>query len=381
MNLKRTVAVVLLAAAAFTLFSCGNDEHCAEYYLAENRTSSDFDLREYLGISFSGAELSLEEKKPEIKKQNTGNSANFDGKTSGNVMRVYGGMKIYSKIGDGKVKDTLREGTIVYLTETEEDKSWCEVKNTDRTIIGYTNEGYMKAIDDDCGMYAELPIEYGDARTNSGTMVHAYSNLVDVRKYFKTLETYETDFSRIDLRDVELVISMKLATNETTIGEPFYNRNLCMLQYDVLPMLRKAVEMFKKEGCTVIIYDAYRPTSVQQKWFDVVKVHKWVADPSIGMGGVHDRGTAMDISLIGPDGKLLEMPTPMHTFTEASARNSASMTAMARKNMDYMKDVMVACGFSYINSEWWHFQDKNTQYYLPTDHPIDDIPLIVSEKK
>jgi D-alanyl-D-alanine dipeptidase len=40
---------------------------------------------------------------------------------------------------------------------------------------------------------------------------------------------------------------------------------------------------------------------------------------------------------------------------------------------------MVSCGFDIINSEWWHFQDVNTLYYLPTDHPIDEIPLVVTE--
>ncbi len=173
---------------------------------------------------------------------------------------------------------------------------------------------------------------------------------------------------------------MKLSTSETTIGQPFYTRNLCMLQYDTLQLLIKAIERFRRDGYTVVIYDAYRPTSVQQRWFDVVKVHKWVANPSIGMGGVHDRGTAIDMSLIDKDGNELEMPTPMHTFTNDSARNSENMTETARENMNYMMRVMVACGFTYINSEWWHFQDKNTASYLPTDHPIDEIPLVPSEK-
>ena len=111
----------------------------------------------------------------------------------------------------------------------------------------------------------------------------------------------------------------------------------------------------------------------------MVRQHKWVADPSRGMGGVHDRGTALDISIIDKSGKPVEMPTPMHTFTEAASRLSTTMTDTARKNMNYLKEVMVSCGFDIINSEWWHFQDVNTVYYLPTDHPIDEIPLVVTE--
>jgi D-alanyl-D-alanine dipeptidase len=41
---------------------------------------------------------------------------------------------------------------------------------------------------------------------------------------------------------------------------------------------------------------------------------------------------------------------------------------------------MVDCGFTYINSEWWHFQDSLIENYLPTDHPIDEIPLVYMER-
>ena len=201
------------------------------------------------------------------------------------------------------------------------------------------------------------------AKNKNSELVPATSKLVDVRLY--------TD---------KLIIKMKLATNGTTIGEPFYQRNLCLLQEDTLMKLLKAVEMFEADGYTVVIYDAYRPTSVQQRWFDVVRVHKWVADPSIGMGGIHDRGVAVDMTLMDTKtGVELDMPTAMHTFTDAASR-WATMTAEQRKNVDYMTKIMVECGFTYINSEWWHFQDSLAENYLPTDHPIDEIPLVYMER-
>ena len=295
-------------------------------------------------------------------------------------MRVYEGMDLYENIGDRKPTGRLADGVVVEMTETA-DSQWMKVSSADGEPLGYAKDGFLHAIDADCAVYAELPIEYGKAKTNSNTYVDAYSHLVDVRKYFKAYESTAYSNGGVDLSQYDVKISMKLSTNETTIKEPFYSSNICMLQYDVILKLKKAVEMFKKDGYTVVIYDAYRPTSVQQRWFDVVRVHKWVADPSIGMGGVHDRGSAIDMSLINTKtGIELEMPTPMHTFTEASARSSGTMTKTARANMNYMLKVMTACGFTYINSEWWHFQDVNTQYYLPTDHPIDSIPLVVVEK-
>lgn len=298
--------------------------------------------------------------------------------TSGITQKVYHAMEIYSSPDSSSPQNILTDGELVEILETE-DRNWMKVKFDSYPYSGYAQSGLGNTIGENLEVYAELPVEYGMARTNAGDYVPAYSRLVDIRKYFNVFSSTAELSHVADFSQYDLVVSMKLSTSETTIGEPFYDSNLCMVQYDLIPMIRKAVELFEKDGYRIVIYDAYRPTSVQQRWFDVVRVHKWVADPSIGMGGVHDRGTALDISLIDMEGNLMEMPTPMHTFTEESARNSPTMTQTARDNMNYMLGIMQECGFAYINSEWWHFQDMDTKYYLPTDHPIDSIPLVPAE--
>lgn len=297
---------------------------------------------------------------------------------SGIPMKVYHAMEIYASPDSSSPQTILTDGEMIELLETE-NRNWYKVKFSSYPNSGYARKGMQNTLGEALEVYAELPVEYGMARTNAGDFVPAYSRLVDIRKYFKVYSSTAKLSHVVDFSQYDLVVSMQLSTSETTIGEPFYNTNLCMVQYDLIPMIQKAVELLEKDGYRMVIYDAYRPTSVQQRWFDVVRVHKWVADPSIGMGGVHDRGTALDISIIDMDGNLVEMPTPMHTFTEEAARNSPTMTQTARSNMNYLLDIMTECGFAHINSEWWHFQDVDTKYYLPTDHPIDSIPLVPAE--
>lgn len=373
--MKKITSVILIFVLTAVLFSS-----CGSYELVTSGEYADFKLQEQLNIEFPDEPVKLVNKSddiPEISEEQINYVASEN--KNGYIMRVVDKIRIYSTTSDLKPTRTLHEGELVILRDTGGE--WAEVYNFSGHLIGYTNEGYLRSINASIGKYAELPIEYGKARTNSGSSVNAYSHLVDVSKYLNVY--YSTEYSNegVDLSKYDVKVSMKLSTNETSIGEPFYNSNLCLLQYDTLQKFINAIKMFKEDGYTVVIYDAYRPTSVQQRWFDVVKVHKWVANPAIGMGGVHDRGTAIDMSLIDSEGNELEMPTPMHTFTEASARNSTEMTETARANMDYMLSVMVSCGFTYINSEWWHFQDVNTAYYLPTDHPIDEIPLEYSESE
>ena len=382
MRKKSTVKLVcVLCVLIFVLSSCVGGRGDGAYYAA-NRTFAGFDLAEELGVSFENTLIDLTE--PEAGEAPAAPVVDEVYPNESNApteftMRVYDKMEIFAKVGDTVSVNTLADGTLIQLAMIE-NSIWAEVSSMEGKLLGYAKDGFLRANDPDSAVYAELPIEYGMAKTNDETYVPAYSHLVDIRKYLRVYEsTNPADWQYIDISEYDVIISMQLSTPETTIKEPFYRRNLCLIQYDLLPKLLEAVELFRERGHTIVIYDAYRPTSVQQRWFDVVRQHKWVADPSRGMGGVHDRGTALDISLIDRYGELLEMPTPMHTFTEAASRLSTTMSGTARANMNYLKDVMVSCGFDIINSEWWHFQDVNTVYYLPTDHPIDEIPLVVTE--
>ena len=375
-------AACMLCCITLVFSSCAVGRGDGAYY-ASNRTYAGFDLAAELGISFDNTLVDLVEPEPgdvpaaPVVGDGEQNETNAPSEFT---MRVYGKMELYAKVGDTASQTTLSDGTLVRLASIE-NSIWAEVSSMEGKLLGYAKDGFVRSVDPDSAVYAEVPIAYGMAKTNDETYVQAYSHLVDIRKYLRVLEsTNPADWQYADLSDYDVIVSMQLSTPETTIKEPFYSRNLCLIQYDLLPKLKEAIELFKKDGYTIVIYDAYRPTSVQQRWFDVVRQHKWVADPSRGMGGVHDRGTALDISIVDKSGKPIEMPTPMHTFTEEAARSSESMTETAKANVDYMTRVMTYAGFTYINSEWWHFQCVNTKNYLPTDHPIDDIALVPSEK-
>lgn len=377
-KINRRVAFLLFAAIlanASVLTSCKVSDE------AKNHVYADFDIKAHVGVTFPARAFNFGELGGALSADKTTDEPNCLQLEAGEFpMTVVDALEIYETRVAMYPYKTLRAGELVIIAEPEDDSAWVTVYNENHRLLGYAKDGFLHAINDDSVLYAELPIETGAAPDNTGKKVAAYSHLVDVSKYLKVYYSTDPSNSGVDLTQFDVKVSMKLSTNDTSIGEPFYTRNLCLLQYDTLQKFMKAVEKFKADGYTVVIYDAYRPTSVQQRWFDVVKVHKWVANPAIGMGGIHDRGTALDISLIDTEtGKELDMPTPMHTFTVDSARSSSKITERQRANMDYMTNVMISCGFTYINSEWWHFQCVNTKNYLPTDHPIDEIPLMPSE--
>lgn len=331
------------------------------YYYYENRSFEEFNIQSLAGENppAETADLSALTELPGVTGQPDDISDSSNEPLYHTATVTSRKLNIYiSPTVSSRVVASMEKGEVVELAYF--NQNFFQVQK-DGWLSGYCEtSGIESGVWDN--YYGYLPEETGMAPTSNGTMVPAKSHLVDVRLYTDKLE-----------------IKMKLATNGTTINQPFYTRNLCMLQYDTLQKLMKAIELFEKDGYTIVIYDAYRPTSVQQRWFDVVGVHKWVANPAIGMGGIHDRGVAVDMTLMDQNGVELDMPTAMHTFTEASSRWSTTMTAVQRQNMNYMTNIMVQCGFDTINSEWWHFQDSLIAQYLPTDHPIDEIPLIYAE--
>ncbi len=354
----RLIRAAVLAALTLCLAGCAT-RASGEYYY-ENRSFRDFDVGQ-LAVGDApektvdpGELTKLPETPGAAGAQISSEAESYHtASVTSRMLNIYSAPSLTSRIAT-----TAAKGELIDLAYYSDD--FFQVKKAG-IFLGYCEtDGVMSGVWDN--YYGCLPPEEGMAKNADGVLVPAKSHLVDLRLY--------TD---------RVVIKMKLATNGTTIGKPFYTRNLCMLEEDTIPKLLAAVDLFAADGYTVVIYDAYRPTSVQQQWFDVVRVHKWVADPSIGLGGIHDRGVAVDMTLMDKNGVEMDMPTAMHTLTEASSRWSPAITATQRANINYMTNIMVRCGFDYINSEWWHFQDKEIAHYLPTDHPIDEIPLVYRE--
>ncbi len=166
------------------------------------------------------------------------------------------------------------------------------------------------------------------------------------------------------------------ATERNVIGEPLYPRAIPLIQKDTLPKLQKAFEAFLSDGYILKIYDAYRPYSVQKRLFTVVKNSHWIANPDTTASN-HNRGCAVDISLVdAATGVELDFPTPMHTFAVESARTSDTWTDKQRENVDYMTKVMSDCGFNHIDSEWWHFSDKNSSKFMTTDMNLGRLNML-----
>ncbi|MCX7951392.1 MAG: M15 family metallopeptidase [Clostridiales bacterium] len=163
--------------------------------------------------------------------------------------------------------------------------------------------------------------------------------------------------------DNTLVIDLKYATKDNFTGIVLYNFNTCILREETALKIKKANDDLKKMGYRLKIYDGYRPVSVQKIMWEKASDKRYIANP-YKKGSNHSRGCAVDVTIVDKNGKELEMPSKFDEFSIRASRKNTNMTSTERKNLDLLTKVMTKHGFTYINSEWWHFDDVNKDKYI-----------------
>ena len=181
----------------------------------------------------------------------------------------------------------------------------------------------------------------------------------------------------VDIADIDSSIALEIryATTDNFTGVAVYPVARCLLRREVAERLARVQKAMKKRDLGVKIWDCYRPISVQQRFWKLVPDSRYVAKPVIEngvaiKGSKHNRGAAVDLTLIDKHGVSLEMPTDYDDFTKRAHRNSRLASPRARRNARMLEAAMTAEGFQPISSEWWHFDGPDWRRY-----PLEDIPL------
>ena len=245
----------------------------------------------------------------------------------------------------------------------------------DRNFIIGEDYGKVIASDQTVIGYDDLFWETAVITLTNGSVYNSNTNIIIEPSYYFEPVMLPDNLVDVRLYAPDIHIDMVFAKDDNVMGDALYEHAVCLLQKGTLEKLITAQELFAKDGYTIVIYDAYRPYSVTVAMYEKYQNPTYVARPRFGSD--HNRGAAVDISLLNSSGEPVEMPSPMHTFNATSHRNSRQMSKEAKANMEYMTQIMRSCGFTTINSEWWHFSDSDALSYLRTDHDLNNILKII----
>ena len=217
-------------------------------------------------------------------------------------------------------------------------------------VIGEEGRFYTVKLDEQNVGYVEKRIMFKD-----GNFCHV-PGAMDLRELIPTCE-----------------FDMLFASENNITGHAMYPA-VPILEENTAYMLLEASKIFEADGYYIRLCDAYRPRSAQFELYEIVKDNRFIANPNNGGFSWHNKGRAVDISLISIEtGEELEMPTPMHTFTVAASRtNARNWTETAKANVDYMTSVMTSVGFGTLSTEWWHFENTRAGGYLDMNLDLSD---------
>jgi D-alanyl-D-alanine dipeptidase len=179
------------------------------------------------------------------------------------------------------------------------------------------------------------------------------SVILDIKKEndsnaFVNLKNYSSDF----------VFDMKYATADNFLKEKVYPCDECFLRVKTLKALLEANKSFIEKGFKIKLYDCYRPRAIQKKMWRIVPDANFVANPK--KGSIHNRGGAVDISLVDFVGNELNMGTKFDFFGEEASHNYQNLSDEIMANRRFLKEIMLQHNFKSFDSEWWHYNLKGS---------------------
>ena len=182
----------------------------------------------------------------------------------------------------------------------------------------------------------------------------------------------------LNVRDVDpsIHVSLMYSRADNFTGKVLYTdlREAYIHPLAAEPLRKAQAELQRLHpGWSLMIYDATRPMSIQQKMWDVVKntpKNIYVSNPARG-GGLHNYGFALDITICDENGDSIPMGTKIdymgklaHPEYEDYFLRQGKLSNEAVENRKLLREVMAAGGYKVLRTEWWHFNLKTRRQVL-----------------
>jgi D-alanyl-D-alanine dipeptidase len=183
----------------------------------------------------------------------------------------------------------------------------------------------------------------------------------------------ESDFVEIKRMDPTIVIDLRYAGPNNFTRRPLYPPGMpALVRLSVGKRLVFAQKYLQERGYGLKIWDAYRSSAAQQQLWETTRNNSYVADPKDGIGSMHTRGAAVDVTLVDRKGKDVPMPTEFDNFTPAALINYQGPNQVVRSNLKLLQKAMARAGFYGLRTEWWHFCAGDWTTYPP----VPEIQLV-----
>jgi D-alanyl-D-alanine dipeptidase len=179
----------------------------------------------------------------------------------------------------------------------------------------------------------------------------------------------------VDLADIDpsFVIDNRYATTDNVTGIRLYPANTIHLERSAAERLARVQASLRGQGLGLKVFDGYRPLAVQKALWREKPDPRYVADPA--KGSRHNRGSAVDVTLVDANGRELPMPSGFDEFSERSHLVFMDAPDDLLANRETLQKAMRSEGFLPLATEWWHFDAPGWRAFPVMDANPYDEPL------
>ena len=153
--------------------------------------------------------------------------------------------------------------------------------------------------------------------------------------------------------DSGIVEDIRYATDNNFVNEKLYECGRCFLRKPAAEALIKVQQKLQNKGYSLKLFDCYRPKPVQQLLWDKVPDARYVTPPD--KGSMHNRGLAVDLTILDASGTELDMGTGYDHFGPEAYHGYKDFPNHVLDNRSLLRSIMNQYGFRHIKTEWWHY--------------------------
>ena len=163
----------------------------------------------------------------------------------------------------------------------------------------------------------------------------------------------DTTFVRLADFSEDFVYDLRYATENNFLKEKVYDCAECYVRVKTAKALITANKEFMRSGFKIKFFDCYRPNSVQYKMWHILPNPQYVANPV--KGSIHNKGGAVDITLVDLEEQELDMGTDFDFFGKRAHHDYMELPQPILDNRKLLRSTMEKYGFWGIRTEWWHY--------------------------
>lgn len=163
----------------------------------------------------------------------------------------------------------------------------------------------------------------------------------------------DSTFVRLADFSNDFAYDMRYATTNNFLKTKVYECAECYTRARTAKALISANKDFMSQGYKIKLFDCYRPNAVQFKMWKLVPNPQYVANPI--KGSIHNKGGAVDITLVRLAGEELDMGTDFDFFGKQAHHDYTELPEEVLANRTLLKETMEKHGFWSIRTEWWHY--------------------------